>query len=258
MWLFIFLFGLVIGSFLNVVILRTQVRESLRGRSHCPSCKKTLGVFELVPVLSFFALRGKCLFCHAKISWQYPIVELATGILFLLAFLRLSYGIFLPDGFLQETFWIFLVRDLVILSLLIILFVYDFKYGLLPDFFTLPAIVVALGMNVWLGIPFWSLVLGGVAIGGFFVAQFFLSKGRWVGAGDIRFGFLIGFLLGFANGIAALFLAYALGAVVSIFLLARRSVGLKTEIPFGTFLAVATALILLTDSWFVGAYLSLF
>jgi len=247
--LFLFLFGLIVGSFLNVVILRTQAGESLLGRSRCPSCKRTLGIAELVPLLSFLALRAACRFCKAKISWQYPLVELATGLLFLFAFLRFED----LGGSL-----IFLWRDLITLSFLVVLFVSDLKYGLLPDQFTLPAIVIVFGMNLWLGMPLWSLLAGGAAIGGFFAMQHFFSNGRWVGAGDIRFGVLMGVLLGFANGITALFLSYLIGAVFALFLLARKKVGLKTEIPFGTFLSFATALVLLTGSWFVDAYFSFF
>ena len=258
MALLFLVFGLVIGSFLNVVILRTQKQESLLGRSHCPFCKKTLGFMELVPILNFLALRGKCRFCATKISWQYPLVEFATALLFLLAFLRFEQGWFLPTGFSSEMFWIFLARDFIALSFLIILFVSDFKYGLLPDRFTLPSIVIFVGMNLWLGMAWPSILFGGVAIGGFFAVQYFLSRGRWIGAGDIRFGVLIGAVVEFAIGIAALFLSYLIGAVFALFLLARRRVGLKTEIPFGTFLAIATTIVLLTDAWFAHWYLSLF
>ena len=257
LWLLFFVLGLAIGSFLNVVILHTHEGASLwRGRSRCASCHILIRAYDLVPVLSFLWLRGRCRGCHQPFSWQYPLVELATGLLFVAAF----WHVF---GFTSLPLWtaetiLMLVRNLVLLSFLMILFVYDLGFGELPDRFTIPAIVIAFVLNLFLGQAWPSLLAGALVIGGFFLAQWLVSKKRWVGDGDIRLGVLMGAALGLWAGLIALWLAYVVGAIVAIFLLLFGKAGWKTQLPFGTFLTAATLFVLFFGELIWESYLLLF
>ncbi|MBI5794356.1 prepilin peptidase [Candidatus Uhrbacteria bacterium] len=243
----IFLLGLCVGSFLNVAIFRIHEGGSVvRGRSKCQTCEEPISARDLVPVLSFLILKGRCRKCQSVLSWQYPIVELVTGGLFLLAFQR--------DG-LSLTF----VRDCVFLSYLIIIFVYDLRHMLIIDRFTIPAMIFAIIVNLWLGIvPAWSILVGGLVLAAFFWIQFLVSRGTWVGGGDIRMGALMGFMLGLEQGLVALFIAYLLGAIVGVGLLVSGKANRKTPIPFGTFLATASVVVLFVGEPIVRWYLGLF
>ncbi|MFH1142560.1 MAG: prepilin peptidase [Candidatus Uhrbacteria bacterium] len=259
--LFIFLIGICVGSFLNVLVFRTHEQKSLvRSRSKCQKCEMAIAWYDLVPVLSFFLLRQRCRHCKSAISWQYPLVELATGLLFVLVFLfhfDALTGVF-PATDTLPAIIPFLVRDLIFSIFLIVLFVYDFKYQLLLDRFTIPAMVVALLINLFLGVSIWSMLMGAIMIGGFFFVQWFLSKGKWIGDGDIRMGTLMGLMLGLTQGLVALFLAYILGAAVGVVLLVSKKARMKTQIPFGTFLAVATFVALLWGEQILQWYLGMF
>lgn len=252
MWplaLLVFLLGLCVGSFLNVVILRTHEREHLDGRSRCPSCRATLGWFDLVPVFSFLVLKGRCRQCKAPISFQYPLVELATGAIFLLMYLRAAGG---PQ--MEMT----LLRDLIFSAFLIVIFVYDLRYFLILDRFTIPAMILAIVFNLWLGMSAWSLIAGAAFIGGFFLLQYVISRGKWIGDGDIRMGVLMGLMLGLSQGLVALFLSYVIGAAASLLLLACKKATPQTRIPFGTFLSIGTFLALVAGEPLLDWYLGLF
>jgi len=146
-YIFIFFFGLIVGSFLNVVILRLGTGQGIvKKRSHCPRCGHGLAWFELVPLVSFLILRGRCHACHHKISWQYPLVELATGLLFLSA---ASYQLSAVSGtyyfpFFSLNFLLPTLYFLIIISFLVIIFVYDLRTYIIPDKVIFPAIIVAL------------------------------------------------------------------------------------------------------------------
>ena len=134
-YIFVLSFGLIVGSFLNCVIYRLEEGKSfLKGRSFCPDCKHTLSWRDLIPLLSFLILKGKCRYCQKKISWQYPSVELSTGILFLLIF-NYTFPNLLATGY-----W------LLVASFLIIIFVYDLKHYVIPDKVIYPAIMVS---GIW-------------------------------------------------------------------------------------------------------------
>lgn len=139
-YILFFIFGTAIGSFLNVVIIRLRTKESIfKNRSHCLFCRKKLEWFELIPILSFIIQLGKCKKCRKKISWQYPLVELATGLLFVLIFNFSAQG--------GQT--IFNTCFLLLIScFLIILFVYDLKHYLVPDIIIYPAIVLVFGFRI--------------------------------------------------------------------------------------------------------------
>lgn len=242
------LLGGCIGSFLNVVIFRTQNQLSVwNGRSKCRSCEVTLGWKDLLPLLSYVHLKGQCRHCKQVIDWQYPAVEFATGILFLIAFAATSF-----DGVL-------LIRNWIFIAFLVSIFVYDLRYLFILDRFTIPGMIVAILANLWIGlIDPWSYLLGALVLGGFFLVQYVLSKGTWIGGGDIRMGVLMGLMLGLQQGLVALFLSYVIGALVAIGLLLAGKVTRKTALPFGTFLVLGTLICLFVGQELLGWYLQLF
>lgn len=244
--------GFFIGSFICVVVDRFCAGQSaIYGRSKCENCRVVLCATDLIPIISYFVLRGKCRYCHYHLSWRYPLVELSTAVLFLLTIYRLNFPILFPVGFTFSNFYIFLFRDLLFVCLLFILFLIDAKDGVLPDRFTLPGIIIIFGLNFWLGIPWTTSIIGLFAIGGFFAFQYLVSRGTWVGGGDIRLGALLGVMFGLMQGVLVLLIAYVVGAIFAIVLLYKKRVGLKSTLSFGPFLAGAGWIVL-----FFGPYLS--
>ncbi len=223
--LILFLLGVIIGSFLNVLIFRWHENKSpLRGRSQCPDCHKTLRWFELIPVLSFLLQKGRCRGCHQKISWQYPLVELATALLFV------SVSIFN-----QPQIYYFIA------SVLMVIFVYDLRFGEIPHIFTWPIVAILLLWSLFSTDKQVGNLIAGILIGGsWFAFQYFVSRGRWIGGGDIGLGALMGAILGWPSILVALFLAYVSGAIICLPLLLLKKKALKSAIPFGVFLVPAT------------------
>jgi len=243
-YLLIFIFGLICGSFLNAVIYRLHANKSfLKGRSFCPHCQHQLKTKDLVPILSFIALKGRCRYCQKRICWQYPLVELGTALVFCLLFMYFGWS-------LEFIFY------LIISLFLVIIFVYDFRYHLILDKVSITAIILALVFNLILGFSIISLLLGGLIGGGFFFLQFIVSKGKWIGGGDIRLGILMGFLLGWQKLLVAMFLAYFVGAIFSIVLIFLKKKKLKSHLPFGTFLTAGTFVALLWGQEIIDWYLS--
>ncbi|MBU1131360.1 prepilin peptidase [Patescibacteria group bacterium] len=235
---FLFIFGLIIGSFLNAVIYRLKSGENIVSeRSKCPHCRHLLAVKDLVPVLSFIFLRAKCRYCHKKISWQYPLVELATALIFILGYLK--YQNEFPV--LNFQFLVFLVFS----CFLIIIFVYDLKHYLIVDKVSLPAFFIALLINLLLGHPLFNLLLASILVAGFFFFQLVLSKGKWIGGGDVRLGLVMGAMLGWPQALIALFLAYISGSIIGLVLIMAKKKEWHSQIPFGTFLSAATLITLL-------------
>lgn len=154
---------------------------------------------------------------------------------------------------------LYILRDWIFAAYLVIIFVYDLRYMLIIDRFTVPAMILAIVLNLWLGlVPVWSMLLGGMVLAGFFWIQFALSRGAWVGGGDIRMGALMGLMLGLQYGLVALFLAYVLGAIIGVGMMANGYATRKTPVPFGSFLAVATLLTLFAGESLLDWYLNLF
>ena len=238
--------GLVIGSFLNVVIYRLHVGIGfMRGRSYCPYCKHDLGALDLIPLFSFLTLRGKCRYCGKPISWQYPMVELGTAV---------AFGLLYWQFGLQADFIVYLIYAIF----LIIIFVYDFRYYLILDKVSVPAIILAALLSYFvLGIGVMDLVIGSLIGGGFFWLQFIISKGKWIGGGDIRLGIIMGLMLGYPLVLVALFIAYLLGSLVGIFLILFGKKKWKSHVPFGTFLSAATFLTIFIGDSVVFYYTSL-
>ncbi|TAL50440.1 prepilin peptidase [Patescibacteria group bacterium] len=256
--LLVFVVGTCVGSFLNVVIFRTHEEEQMvRGRSKCRVCEAPIEVKDLIPIVSYLRLRGHCRSCQSVISWQYPAVEMATGFLFVLGYLIIATRGVENLGLLFMAMYI--LRYWVFVAYLVIIFVYDLRHMLILDQFTIPAMIFAIMINLWLGTtPAWSVLVGGLVLAGFFWIQFALSKGTWVGGGDIRMGALMGLMLGLEQGLLALFIAYVLGAMVGIVMMASGKATRKTPIPFGSFLAVATVVVLFVGQPLIDWYLGLF
>src|SRR3989344_4493922 len=166
--------GLIVGSFLNAVIYRLNVRRSIaEAHSVCPHCKHKLAAVDLIPIVSFILLHGRCRYCKKSISIQYPLVELATATAFILVFTQL------PTPNSQLLF------NLIFASFLIIIFVYDLKHYLILDKVVFPAAVLALIFQVWQG-RLLAAIYGALFLAGFFALLYFFSRGRYIGAGDIK------------------------------------------------------------------------
>ena len=240
----IFILGLIVGSFLNVVVLRLKNKENfIKGRSHCPHCSYKIKWHENIPVLSFIFLFGKCSKCKNKISWQYPLVELATGILFVVAYLN-SASITL------------LLYYFITLSFFIIIFLYDLKYYLILDKIILPAIIFVLIVTVTFRAAWQAYLLSAIIGGVWFALQFFLSKGKWVGGGDIRLGILMGLILGWPGILVALGLSYVGGTVILLPFIILKKKTLKSKVPFGALLVPATVVVMFWGERIINWYLS--
>ncbi len=227
---FIFITGIVFGSFLNVLIYRLPHNLPLTGRSFCPKCKKKISWQDNIPLLSFVLLGGKCRSCRSPISWQYPLVELATGVLFVLTV------IFLAKDNLSS-----IIYHLSILSVLIVVFFTDLKYGIIPDKITYPAIIISLIyiiLNTQYLILNTSLSALGAAV--FLAFLHLITRGRGMGLGDVKLAFLMGLLLGFPKIIVAFYLAFLTGAAVSLILVLIGKKKFGQTIPFGPFLVAGT------------------
>lgn len=223
----LFVFGAASGSFLNVIICRLQTRESfIHGRSHCPHCRAKLHWHDLLPIVSFMCLGGHCRFCRKKISWRYLLIEAGTGLLFV------GGGAIIADKFQ-------LLIYLVAVSFFIILFVYDSETYIVPDSVSLPAIVIIFLLNLAGGKDWVSLLAGAALGGGWFLAQFLLSRGRWVGGGDIRLGLLLGVLLGWPKVVLGLMIAYVGGSIIAVGLVLSRRAKFGSRLPFAAFLLPA-------------------
>ena len=263
--IFYFLFGLCAGSFLNCIIYRLHIKESsLKGFSHCPYCKRRLSWKDLIPILSFIILKGRCRYCHQKISLQYPLVETTTGLLFLSIFIFQNLQGFNPC---------YLFYLLVISCFLIIIFVYDLKHYLIPDKIVYPVIGITflyqlfriLNLENWNLFRIWDLEFGilGPLLSAFIASAFFLiivlfSRGKWMGIGDVKLAFFMGLFLGFPKILAALFLAFLIGAIIGLELIILGKKKLSSEVPFGPFLVTGTFLALFFGENLINWYINLF
>jgi prepilin signal peptidase PulO-like enzyme (type II secretory pathway) len=306
-YIFVFLIGISIGSFLNCVIYRMELQEDmpenspqrkaasfLHGKSFCPNCKHTLNWQDLFPVFSFLFLKGRCRYCSKKISIQYPVVELLTGLLFLLVSIRFSViPNLIGNPGISQTLWIpafagmtagqagmtsclYFLFLLLVSSLLIIIFVYDLKHYIIPDKVLFPAIGIVLIYRLSEGLiinrfsvipnlignpgilqALWIPVLAGLGASAFFLFFFLISKGRWMGFGDVKLTFFMGLFLGYPNILVALFLAFLLGAIIGVGLIAFGSKSLKSEVPFGPFLIIGTFIALFYGKEIIEWYMHL-
>ena len=226
-----FIFGIVFGSFYNVVGLRVPKKESIvTPPSHCTSCQNRLKPIDLVPIFSYIFLRGKCRQCGVKISPIYMVTELVTGALFAFSYWKL--------GLSAE-----LVIALLFISLLVIINVSDIAYMLIPNkilLFFLPLLII--GRIVSPLTPWWDSLLGAVVGFGILYLIAVVSKGG-MGGGDIKLFFLVGIVLGMVNSLLTLFLASFIGMIVGIIVLKVSGKGRKTPVPFGPSIAIAAIVV---------------
>lgn len=224
-------FGLIVGSFLNVLTLRLmEERSFVMGRSACQKCGHVLGAFDLLPVLSFIWLRGQCRYCAAPISWQYPVVEFFTAVSFVIVF-----WLHISELMVGVAPWAFL-RDLVFVAGYMALFIFDTRWSVVPDQVTIPLIVFGFFANLLLGFSIFSLLGGMVIGGGWFLLLWVISRGRWIGSGDIRLGILLGATLGLAGTALALYFAYVVGGIIAVGLLLSGRKQWQSTLPMGAFL----------------------
>lgn len=221
------LVGAAVGSFLNVVTIRLPRGESIvRPGSHCRVCRVPIRWYDNVPVLSFLWLHGRCRGCGARIGWRYPLVEAATGLLFLAATLRFGLT---PS----------LIPALLLLGALVAITVIDLACQLIPDAITLPGIVTGLVASVASGrVALAESALGIVTGGGIFLVIIVASRGG-MGGGDMKLGAMLGAFLGWKITLLSLLIAVVLGGGLAIILLATGVRGRKDPIPFGPFLAAS-------------------
>ncbi len=266
------LLGLCLGSFANAVIWRVHEQSKskqaqqdlsiLKGRSMCPHCRHRLGLWDLVPALSWLFLKGKCRYCRKPISPQYPVVELATAGLFVASYLWWPVAV-------HGTQTVLLALWLLLLTGLMALLVYDLRWMLLPNRLIYPTAViagayavVAVASSDHVFTALLNVVLAVAVGGGLFYGLYQLSGGKWIGGGDVRLGWLLGLVAGTpGRSLLLIFLASLIGTVVGVPLLAAKRLGRNSVIPFGPLLIVAAVVVQLFGhaliEWYQHVFLSL-
>lgn len=226
-----FLYGLLFGSFFNVVGLRVPKGESIvHPPSHCPSCNRRLTAMDLVPIFSYLLLKGKCRGCENRISPIYPVMELVTGVLFAFAYYKFDF-----------TYELIVV--LLFISLLVIITVSDLAYMLIPNKILFPfALLLAAGRFLSPLDPWWDSITGAVLSFLLLLAIAVLSKGG-MGGGDIKLFFVIGIVLGFIQSLLTLFFAAVIGAIAGAIILKKSGKGKKTPVPFAPSIAAAAIIV---------------
>ncbi len=284
----VFILGAAVGSFLNVVIFRVPAGiEIFKKRSRCPNCATPLKAFELIPILSYIFQKGKCRTCGKPISIQYPAVEVVTGILFLASFINWGQKFGFVFQFLPQLFLGFLI-----VSVLILVFVIDLRFGIIPDqvvkFAFAGCLILILASFLWpiladfLGFILATTEFGKYAQGpeilaqvkfagldlvmrlatALLVAAFFgililVTSGRGMGLGDVKFGFFLGFIFSLPQIFTVLFLSFVIGAVVSLLLILAKLKNFGQTVPFGPFLATASLAVLFAGDDILAWYLAI-
>jgi leader peptidase (prepilin peptidase)/N-methyltransferase len=243
--LIVFLFGLAIGSFCNVVIYRLPQRESIvTPGSYCPSCKTPIRPWDNIPLVSYLLLRGRCRACKEPISLRYPAVELLSGVFYVLLWTK--FGLCIP-----------LAVYAALISMLLTVALIDYDHKIIPNTITLPGIVMGLGLSLW-ALPITPLAsLLGVLIGGaFFYLIALISKGG-MGGGDIKLIAMIGAFLGWQGAFFTIFSGALLGSLVGVTLMLLGKKGRKDKVPFGPFLSCGAILFLLCGDQLIHGYFDL-
>lgn len=276
-----FILGLVFGSFLNVLIFRYNPAKFIfsgkiiGGRSRCPSCGRTLKWYELIPLISFIFLRARCRTCRARISWQYPLIELLTGMIFILPVATPIDLFFTPDGaYLWSVLWILGLMALLTMAVI------DIRERIIPDEFHVWFILLGLlrillmadafrdGEDSFLGgyaslfglqQNIWLNHLAAALIGGlFFLMLIIATRGRGMGVGDAKLGVSLGFLFGWPDIMLAIMLAFIFGAVYGLGLILFGRGRLKSTVPFGPFFALGAGAAILWGNAILAGYFRLF
>ena len=238
-----FIVGLIWGSFLNVVIYRLKNgRNVIFGRSFCTECKTQLKWHDLIPILSFVWLGGYCRYCRKKISWQYPVVEILSGLIWVGVFYQNFNNNFQSISnfqFLNSIYYIFILSSLLVIA------VYDFKWLIIPDKIIYPAVFISVLYNVFISFKltnwqtyFLEPLLFALVVFSFFFLIFYFSKGMAMGLGDAKLAVLIALFLGPLAAFIAFDLAFILGGIYGIILLTIGKKSLKSQIAFGPLLVI--------------------
>ncbi len=236
---YIFILGLFFGSFLNVLADRLPHGRTLLGRSKCDNCHHELSWRDLIPIISFIELKGKCRYCKASLSIQYPLSEIFTGAIFLLTWI-------LSNQWYQDT--TLHIVHIVIAAVLIVMMLSDIRYQIIPDSMQVILFLLGIGRLIllgmlqqdmimigWLEYMGWAF-LHGVVVMAPLLTVFFVTKGRGMGFGDVKFAFITGFILGLWSGLGALYIGFITGGVIGAFLILSRRGKPKSKIAFGPFL----------------------
>lgn len=251
--LFATVLGAVVGSFLNVVILRLPNDESISfPGSHCPKCKQPLHWYENIPIISYVVLRGKCRTCKASISWQYPLVELSMAVLATLLYQRFAFS------FEFVFYFVFFA------ALLVIIFI-DIQHQIIPDRISLPGILIGFAGSFGNELVTWQqsalgLFLGGGVLYAVAYGYHVITHREGMGGGDIKLLAMIGAFLGWQSLLYVIFSSSLVGSVVGIAAMIKQRKGGQTRIPYGPFLALgAISYLLLSNqimhmwSWYLQA-----
>ncbi|MBD3245087.1 MAG: hypothetical protein GF335_03785 [Candidatus Moranbacteria bacterium] len=274
-FLIIFLLGLALGSFLNVVIYRTKTEESIFfTRSKCAKCQKKIYWYDNLPLISYIFLRAKCRHCREPISIQYPLIELATALIFSFTFFKfdgflLIFDLIFDFSILKLAGFLYLLIFLLgVVGILTATFIYDLKYFIIPNSFVIFGVFLTFLNLLITDLSNWSNIeqlnqsslvtglLGAILASGFFLILFIITKGEGIGFGDVKFAIFMGFLLQLST-IMALFLAYLIGALVSIIFLLSKKKSLKSAVPFGPYLCIATYTVWLYSEEIITGYWNL-
>ena len=247
---FVFIFGLCIGSFLNVCIYRLPESKSIvQPRSMCPHCGTLIRFYDNIPILSYIALKGKCRHCSASIALRYPVVELISGVF--------ALGVYLKYGIRLET----PIYYAFIATLLVITFI-DIDHQIIPDVITLPGIPIFFAASFALKqISFVESILGILAGGGslFLVAWLYhlLTKKEGMGGGDIKLLAMIGAVIGWKGVLFTIFVASAVGTLAGMLIMLKTRKTMKLAVPFGPFLAIGGITYILFGPQLINWYFNL-
>ena len=278
-YLFLFFFGLAAGSFLNVVSLRYRPGEKLLdlkiidGRSRCLHCGKELVWYELIPLISFLVQKGKCRGCGQKLSFQYPLVEFLSGLIF----------VFVPLALTYNGHWSLVIIWLLVFELFLLLSIIDFRHYIIPDSINLFLAVLGIVLIIFKSMGQWSVVSGQWSFLGhysllfglieniwlnhffaavlamiFFAAIIILSRGKGMGWGDFKLAAAFGIIFGWPDIIVVIFLAFVVGAIFTAPLLIKKQKTMKDIVPFGPFLVIGSSLVFFLGKQLIDGYFKLF
>lgn len=241
----VFTLGLIIGSFLNVVIFRLYGENSIFiSRSKCFNCGKTLSWYELIPVISFMIQKGRCRSCGFRLSWQYPLVEVLTGTFFVYLYFN-GYQDLFNFYFLNlyggAGIILNFILNIIIFSLLIVIFFYDIRKQIIPNVIVYPLILFGLffqASHYYLGFDVAENLVSASAIAIFFFLLWLISKGKWIGLGDAKLIFATSLFLGFPGSLSAFLFSFWAGAIYAIPLLLMKKAGMSSRVPFGPFIII--------------------
>jgi leader peptidase (prepilin peptidase)/N-methyltransferase len=284
-WFILFILGLAVGSFLNVVAMRYDGGETaplfsphaIGGRSHCPHCRTTLRWFELIPLVTWVLQRGHCRTCHARIGWRYPLTELISGFIVMLVPFRVISAAAIGAGapgmgalLWLSFFWVVIFEALFLMALV------DIRLGIIPDGLNLSLFLIGLFFVIYLGGtlglqnasllgPYAGIfglqgnlwlnrVAGALFAGGLFGLLIAGTRGKGMGFGDLKLVIPLGFILGWPDILFALASAFVIGAAAGVTAIAMKKRTMKGALPFGPFLALGAAAVFFFGYQFVRWY----